>query len=1316
MNSNDEIYKIKYLKYKQKYLNLKINLKGGATKVSATKDDCINNLKEIRTSIDAVNNEIANINNNEQTGIKVFNRNFVLIHTKLESINTEIKRNESLLDELKKEQSFIDLVEDYKKKLKQNIIIIKNVVGNKIYIEDDKGVILSDLETILREFQWLSNKLLKFSSLSSSDTDKYSQPKDTGIDKNFLSGLLKKVGIDPTNRNVKDTIANIASNSEDEKVKLCIEALTEIEKSIEIIEQPPRTYDILKIEDNTNKQFKIIEDNIETINTLIETDTTLLNKLNNERTYLFKNKLEICILKLSNYRVNISFNLIIRFNLICSTLRVIREQLRSQSLVQEISAPKLGLDQIIKSSIENQAKNFVSNLDFTMRNIKQEMMKIKLHTFNKGNFNLQLVELNELINNMNDNWNKDIKFPKIIITAPSSDLMENILFFLTNITFVYGNADTMDKLSVDKLYFFILMYNNFAYLNKIKDNLIKLNNEKITKKTKKTSERYLEYSNIIISIEDCLKSIILGKNLISNFFIINQYNNEFKRELITAIKLFENSTKEMLVQIFFFAINSDIKPKINQISTTLNSFLLELEEVGKDEGDKNEEKSKGGGGEAMSKSKSKSRNNNKKAKATNNSLDEDAPSDTKATKDQLDANLDTNFDANPSANPNANANSNANSNANLDANSNANLDAKETNANSNAKETKAKETKANPDSQAYTKIGGKAVDPKAEADRIEKLKTKIRNNGFSESKDIDDILEILDKYHIGIDDACAIFKEVRNNSSEINDKYINNLKESVSLTGLENIKSYLDEKTAAEAFELPIKTYLDYKDNADNLNMNVKEYIIILEKAKELKLSVKNYLKYIKKANKLNISMEEYTKILEEAKKQEITNLTNATNLADTANSADANSADATNLADSTNSATVNSATVNSATVNSAAANPDSNFADATNFATANFDSKEELAAAVEEDPIRKQLNDFIKSLDTKLETFDWSEYVINFNYLLSRHVNTNDINMYIFENIDGIVSFFTQNPNFKYVFNYTPIISNGKIKSEYTKIQCISLFLIGLLNSSFEKHSLSKTKEVLSNIIKFEIKGGKSLQLLFSKYINESEDVLVTNEIQKILSLTSQEPLHRTDDLDVLVISNKQNVKNKSIRDYYSAKLLLLIYNLVKQNDINIMCQLPTIFSSVFKGSYQTIEFSLVPFIDIDAEESNPEYFKFEKLEEIRVDYEGVSLLFYIPQLNDYIKEKRYYEQLYLPDPNDSYFLQKIRKSLPYAYGLSNYLLNKSSSTERGGGHSAHTGKSSSLDLQPSASDTSVTHTKEGGGHSDKIKYLKYLDLKIKN
>ena len=35
-------------------------------------------------------------------------------------------------------------------------------------------------------------------------------------------------------------------------------------------------------------------------------------------------------------------------------------------------------------------------------------------------------------------------------------------------------------------------------------------------------------------------------------------------------------------------------------------------------------------------------------------------------------------------------------------------------------------------------------------------------------------------------------------------------------------------------------------------------------------------------------------------------------------------------------------------------------------------------------------------------------------------------------------------------------------------------------------------------------------------------------------------------------------------------------------------------------------------------------EYFKFEKLEEIRVDYDGVSLLFYIPQLNDYIKEKR--------------------------------------------------------------------------------------------
>ena len=34
MNSNDEIYKIKYLKYKQKYLDLKIkkvNLKGGAS-------------------------------------------------------------------------------------------------------------------------------------------------------------------------------------------------------------------------------------------------------------------------------------------------------------------------------------------------------------------------------------------------------------------------------------------------------------------------------------------------------------------------------------------------------------------------------------------------------------------------------------------------------------------------------------------------------------------------------------------------------------------------------------------------------------------------------------------------------------------------------------------------------------------------------------------------------------------------------------------------------------------------------------------------------------------------------------------------------------------------------------------------------------------------------------------------------------------------------------------------------------------------------------------------------------------------------------
>ena len=261
-------YFTKYLKYKNKYLELQkikqneerykvyLNLEGGAFPggggSSASNINVFNPflyLDDIRISIDAINNETTNINKKKQTTITVFNSHFANINTKLQSINTEIKSNESLLNDLKKEQKFIDLVNNCIKDLKQNYTIINSVDGKNIYIIDDKDEILSNLKNIITKFQWLSNKLVKILSLSSSD--KYSEPKDSDMSKPD-SGMSKqntslKIGGSTTGTNFSNTSDDKSANRLDESqiITSTVSSSSELLKINTILDK-------LKNDDNSN--------------------------------------------------------------------------------------------------------------------------------------------------------------------------------------------------------------------------------------------------------------------------------------------------------------------------------------------------------------------------------------------------------------------------------------------------------------------------------------------------------------------------------------------------------------------------------------------------------------------------------------------------------------------------------------------------------------------------------------------------------------------------------------------------------------------------------------------------------------------------------------------------------------------------------------------------------------------------------------------------------------------------------------------------------------------------------------------------------
>ena len=124
MNSNDEIYKIKYLKYKQKYLDLKIkkvNLKGGASNnilFSPFADE--NHVNEFINS--DFDKEYKDHNNNSE------------LKKDIEQLKETIKyRTEKSLDNNNMNLALIRLQEFIIKKYNENLLDFQGILQNLGY-------------------------------------------------------------------------------------------------------------------------------------------------------------------------------------------------------------------------------------------------------------------------------------------------------------------------------------------------------------------------------------------------------------------------------------------------------------------------------------------------------------------------------------------------------------------------------------------------------------------------------------------------------------------------------------------------------------------------------------------------------------------------------------------------------------------------------------------------------------------------------------------------------------------------------------------------------------------------------------------------------------------------------------------------------------------------------------------------------------------------------------------------------------------------------------------------------------------------------
>jgi hypothetical protein len=133
MNSNDEIYKIKYLKYKQKYLNLKIkkvNLKGGA----------VNNSNLVIPSTEEEYNKL-------ELGKKILfkfsidNKNNKIYSKKSEQELNDFKNK---LDDLKLDISYMEYID-----LDTDIQILYNQSMNFDIVETSHGTILRKYRFVL---------------------------------------------------------------------------------------------------------------------------------------------------------------------------------------------------------------------------------------------------------------------------------------------------------------------------------------------------------------------------------------------------------------------------------------------------------------------------------------------------------------------------------------------------------------------------------------------------------------------------------------------------------------------------------------------------------------------------------------------------------------------------------------------------------------------------------------------------------------------------------------------------------------------------------------------------------------------------------------------------------------------------------------------------------------------------------------------------------------------------------------------------------------------------------------------------------------